>query len=442
MKWIKRSLIALAGSALLFGGPMMVDNIRVATLPDGHKLKAHPNDIVSVHVKDGYIEYLYRDKPMEVQQDELVERRDTNSRTYRRGNRTDIFFDAVTPYSKDANGNWFYTAKATTTEGAFNLQTRTHPETAFAQTFLVGGPGTGNQTWNVPADWNSTNNQIACVGSGGIGGFQVGGGGGGAWASTTNVSLTPGGTATYAIGASATTSTNSAAVGMVRETYFNGTASSSASLSCSYGKFPASTAGGVGGAAGLSTGATTTSGGNGGTGSAGSGGGGGGGSGGFVGPGRNGGNQNGTGSSGGGGGGSNGRSATAGANGASGGNGGNGGQGTGGTGQGLGGSPGGGDATAGTGAGGGGAAALQPGGDGSIDTSFDATHGSGGGGGGGGAGGSGGNAGTYGGGGGSRTGGANSTGGIGIIYITYVSTGASPAESESFDQIIWFSEDQ
>jgi hypothetical protein len=107
--------------------------------------------------------------------------------------------------------------------------------------YLESFAGLGNQTFNVPLDWNSSTNTIECIGSGGKGTASTGGGGG-AYAKISSLSLTGGGTATYAIGASATTTANT---GMWRETYFNDTASSSASISCAFGR-----SGGSGGAAG------------------------------------------------------------------------------------------------------------------------------------------------------------------------------------------------
>ncbi len=76
------------------------------------------------------------------------------------------------------------------------------------QIFLTANPGTGNQTWTVPVDWNSANNTIECIGAGGDGGVQAGsggGGGGGAYAKVFNLSLTPGATITYSVGGDATT---------------------------------------------------------------------------------------------------------------------------------------------------------------------------------------------------------------------------------------------
>lgn len=63
---------------------------------------------------------------------------------------------------------------------------------------------TGANTWSVPADWGAVNT-IECIGSGGSGNVAGGGSGcvgghGGTYAATTNLSLTPGGSASYNIG--------------------------------------------------------------------------------------------------------------------------------------------------------------------------------------------------------------------------------------------------
>ena len=62
----------------------------------------------------------------------------------------------------------------------------------------------GAGTWNVPADWNNTDNTVECIGGGGAGGYGAGsfyGGGGGAYSLKNNLSLTAGGTADYSVGA-------------------------------------------------------------------------------------------------------------------------------------------------------------------------------------------------------------------------------------------------
>src|SRR3989344_3913945 len=70
----------------------------------------------------------------------------------------------------------------------------------------TSGWGSSNH-WTVPADWNSANNTIEVIGGGGGGGrgfnLQKGGngGGGGGYAIATNVTLTPGASIEYAVGA-------------------------------------------------------------------------------------------------------------------------------------------------------------------------------------------------------------------------------------------------
>jgi len=65
--------------------------------------------------------------------------------------------------------------------------------------FLTSPTGS-NQTWNVPVDWNSSNNSIEVIAGGGGGRNGGSSGGGGGYAKKNNLSLTPGGTATYQIG--------------------------------------------------------------------------------------------------------------------------------------------------------------------------------------------------------------------------------------------------
>jgi len=71
---------------------------------------------------------------------------------------------------------------------------------------------TSGTSWNVPADWSNSTNNVYLVGGGGGGSGSVvasstgshnsgSGGGGGGFTALTNVSLTPSGTAVYAIGA-------------------------------------------------------------------------------------------------------------------------------------------------------------------------------------------------------------------------------------------------
>src|SRR6267142_1621166 len=93
------------------------------------------------------------------------------------------------------------------------------PSLLCAQSIPFPGPGmpstppaptviflTSGTTWAVPANWNSANNKIECIGGGGGGqnGFastQSGGGGGGAaYSKAVNVTLTPSSTVGIAVG--------------------------------------------------------------------------------------------------------------------------------------------------------------------------------------------------------------------------------------------------
>jgi len=66
---------------------------------------------------------------------------------------------------------------------------------------------TSGSTWTVPDDWNSADNSIEVIGGGGGGGSGAtrgskgGGGGGGAYSKVSNISLTPGGSVAYSVGA-------------------------------------------------------------------------------------------------------------------------------------------------------------------------------------------------------------------------------------------------
>lgn len=108
---------------------------------------------------------------------------------------------------------------------------------------------TSSTSWTVPSDWNSSDNTIEVIGGGSNG--AASGGGGGAYAKITNLSLTPGGSATYQVGAAGASG---------GDTYFNGSGTTCAAQSvCAKG---ASTA--TGGSAGSSIGSLTYSGGSGG----------------------------------------------------------------------------------------------------------------------------------------------------------------------------------
>jgi hypothetical protein len=76
-------------------------------------------------------------------------------------------------------------------------------------------PGSG--TWTVPADWNSANNTIHCIGAGNGGGTDGGGGGGGGYAAGVRVPLTLGAAISYQVG------NHNSGSSVLRATFFNGT---------------------------------------------------------------------------------------------------------------------------------------------------------------------------------------------------------------------------
>lgn len=287
----------------------------------------------------------------------------------------------------------------------------------FATLDFITTTSASNQTYNVPADFNSLNNTIHVVSHGANGASSGTSGGGGGYAAKANVSLTPSGTATYRLRAA-----NSGS-GTTNASWFNGTslAGSSVGIQGASGATGAPTTSGVGD--------TLNAGGNGGTGSSIGGGGGGGGAAGPTGVGAVGGNQGNAPGDGGGGAGANGGSNGSTASGGNSGAGGNNRLGTGG------GAADGGAGSSGGGGGGGenSVGGGHAGGTGSLDPVWDATHGPGGGGGGGGegdddpkggsAGGAGGAGGLYGGGGGGGgNGNGDGVGGAGkqaLIVVEY-----------------------
>lgn len=289
---------------------------------------------------------------------------------------------------------------------------------------------TSGSSWSVPADWNSSNNAIHVIGGGGGGSSVDGGagGGGGAYSMATNISLTPSGSVSYAIGSGGSFGDPNGSTG--GDTYFCNSTSNCGSIGGSAvvagavgGQGGQSGTGGVGGAAGSGVGPTKRSGGDGGY-STDWGGGGGGGAGGPNGGGGDGGDNDweaGAGGGGGGGGSAGGYVANSDDNGAAGGNNSSGsGSGAGGgtTGNGSAGSDGG-------GGGGGGGDAETSGGAGGNGIEW-TTAGSGGGGGGAGSANNsnsenGGNGGLYGGGGGgaAQQGANGGSGAQGVIIIQY-----------------------
>jgi len=307
------------------------------------------------------------------------------------------------------------------------------------QTIFLTSPTGSLQSYTVPANWNSANNTVICIGGGASGAKDTsgaGGGGGGAFALRTNITLTGGGSASYQIGAGGLGG-NSDPGNAGGDTWFNAgsmPASGTSNQVGAKGGSPGSGAtGGAGGQAANSCGSTVYSGGAGGTSGVSYGGGGGGGAAGAQGAGGAGGAGAGSYGGGGGGGSGGGGSGTVGANGANasgnvGGNGGNnaagagGGSGTGGNGT-VGGGGGGGSSSVESGSGGNGA---------DYTATVGGTAGPGGGSGGGGASGSA-SGGAYGGGSGGTYSVGSGNGGGGLIIIQY-----APAVGATYTADTWF----
>jgi hypothetical protein len=88
----------------------------------------------------------------------------------------------------NASGTHTITATDTVT-GSINGTTGNVAVTSVPKSLAL----TSSQTWTVPADWNSANNYVYCIGGGGGGGTggNGGGGGGGGYARKNNIALTP-----------------------------------------------------------------------------------------------------------------------------------------------------------------------------------------------------------------------------------------------------------
>jgi hypothetical protein len=142
--------------------------------------------------------------------------------------------------------------------------------------FLTVGSG----TWTVPANWNSADNTVECLGGGGGGtgswtDNNVGGsgGGGGAYAKSVNLNLTPGASVSYSVGASsaggAAASGGSSSSSAGGDTWFNSASFPASGQACGAKGASAHTGNspGTGGEASSSfstgPGAVTQSGGNG-----------------------------------------------------------------------------------------------------------------------------------------------------------------------------------
>src|SRR5476651_2106064 len=83
--------------------------------------------------------------------------------------------------------------------------------TSAAQVIILTASPGALQTWIVPSDWNNASNTIDTIGGGGsgaaAGSATAAGGGGGAWNKNTNISLTPGASVSYEVGAGGTSVT-------------------------------------------------------------------------------------------------------------------------------------------------------------------------------------------------------------------------------------------
>lgn len=129
--------------------------------------------------------------------------------------------------------------------------------------FLTGALHGTNQTWNVPSDWTSVNH-VEVISHGGSGASSNGGGdpaggggGGGGYARQDNISLTPGGTATYQLGV-ADDGPNAAGA-----SWFNGASLAASSAGICGGNSASGTVGGAGATTTGAIGTTVRAGGNG-----------------------------------------------------------------------------------------------------------------------------------------------------------------------------------
>lgn len=151
--------------------------------------------------------------------------------------------------------------------------------------FLTTTSGS-NQTWDVLVDWNSADNSVDVIASGGSGGarrganstnqpYAAGGGGGGGWSRQTNITLTPSGTAEYRLEAGgagrSTFNQNQSLQGNDGgDAWFNGATLGTSSVGAKGGGGGqaggvSGVSGGAGGAAADGVGSTKTSGGGGGS---------------------------------------------------------------------------------------------------------------------------------------------------------------------------------
>jgi hypothetical protein len=190
-------------------------------------------------------------------------------------------------------GTWTVTATDTVTGTITGTSANIAVAAPAAKSVALGS----SQTWTVPADWNSANNYIYCIGGGGGGASGGGGGGGGGgYAITYNIGLTPNSGVGVAVGGGGVGGSGFGGGGAGGNTSFAGIVVATAGG----GGVPGASGGGGGGGGGVAAGGGGYAGGAGGIGSGAQGGGGGGGSGGTYGAAGSGGASSGFGGGGGG----------------------------------------------------------------------------------------------------------------------------------------------
>ena len=276
MRWVKRSAIAIAGTAVLAGGPVAVQQTQIALLPAHEKLVVPLDRVVGVEsISTTDVRYAYADKLSQALPDEDVSQRTDSSVTRRFAqDRFEVTFTEK-KYQK-IGGKWHDLAWATTTEAAYRLQTTSAYPFAHAQTTDTL---TSSTSWVAPAGVSSVDAEAWAGGGGGRGsvaaGNRGGGGGGGAYAATTGITVVPGNSYVVTVGKAGTAgSVGGGSGGDGGDSMFF----ASSTLLAKGGKGSTSTSGGLGGEQTGNTGSVGTTIHKGGTGgAAGSSGGGGGG---------------------------------------------------------------------------------------------------------------------------------------------------------------------
>jgi hypothetical protein len=190
-------------------------------------------------------------------------------------------------------GTWTVTATDTVNASITGTSAAISVAAPAAKSVALGS----SQTWTVPADWNSANNYVYCIGGGGGGASGGGGGGGGGgYAITYNIGLTPNSGAGVAVGGGGAGGSGFGGGGVGGNTSFAGIVVATGGG----GGVAGASGGGGGGGGGVAAGGGGYAGGAGGIGSGAQGGGGGGGSGGTYGAAGSGGASSGFGGGGGG----------------------------------------------------------------------------------------------------------------------------------------------